>query len=195
MGEVGHVVVVSVRRAHAEALAACCRQRGWRTTVVEPRGALPVAGVVLLDLTDSEDQVLEYGLANTVVGARTVGVGSARQGRASELDGWVDVRASLDDLFAVIAGTRTRARSAMSALVPEDRVFRLTPREEQVLGELLGGGDTTLIAGRLDISPQTVRTHVQNILVKLGVTSRAQAAAWAMRNGLLPVDRDERQAS
>jgi len=65
------------------------------------------------------------------------------------------------------------------------RVSRLTPREREVLVLLAQGGDNDSIAQSLVISPQTARTHIQNVLVKLGVHSRLEAAAVAMQNGLL----------
>ncbi len=60
----------------------------------------------------------------------------------------------------------------------------LTPRELEVLGLLADGLDQGEIAERLVISPKTVATHIQHILVKLGVHSRAQAVAAAHRHGL-----------
>lgn len=65
------------------------------------------------------------------------------------------------------------------------RIGRLTPREREVLALLAQGGDNDSIARDLVISPQTARTHIQNVLVKLGVHSRLEAAAVAIRNGLL----------
>jgi DNA-binding NarL/FixJ family response regulator len=65
------------------------------------------------------------------------------------------------------------------------RMGRLTPREREVLALLAQGGDNDSIARDLVISPQTARTHIQNVLVKLGVHSRLEAAAVAIRNGLL----------
>ncbi len=54
----------------------------------------------------------------------------------------------------------------------------LSPRELEVL-RLIGVGDSNkLIAGAFDLSPHTVKRHVANILDKLGVQSRGQAAAW-----------------
>jgi DNA-binding NarL/FixJ family response regulator len=61
----------------------------------------------------------------------------------------------------------------------------LTPRELEVLRLLASGLDQTEIAGELTISSKTVSTHIQNILGKLGVHSRAQAIAEAYRIGLL----------
>lgn len=64
------------------------------------------------------------------------------------------------------------------------RIGRLTPREREVLDLLARGGDNDSIAQALVISPQTARTHIQNVLVKLGVHSRLEAAALAIQNGL-----------
>jgi DNA-binding NarL/FixJ family response regulator len=61
----------------------------------------------------------------------------------------------------------------------------LTPRELDVL-RLLGVGKTNRqIADELEISERTARTHVSNILGKLDLTSRTQAALWAVREGLV----------
>ena len=61
----------------------------------------------------------------------------------------------------------------------------LTMRELDVL-RLLGAGNTNRqIAAELEISERTARTHVSNILRKLDLTSRTQAALWAVREGLM----------
>jgi two-component system, NarL family, nitrate/nitrite response regulator NarL len=64
------------------------------------------------------------------------------------------------------------------------RMLRLTPREKEVLGLLGEGADNDAIARALVISPQTARTHVQNIFGKLEVHSRLEAAAFVVTNGL-----------
>ncbi|HUR13673.1 MAG TPA: response regulator transcription factor [Mycobacteriales bacterium] len=61
---------------------------------------------------------------------------------------------------------------------------RLTTREVEVLRLLAGGASTSAIARELLISTHTARTHVQNVLVKLGVHSRLEAAAYAVRHGI-----------
>ena len=61
----------------------------------------------------------------------------------------------------------------------------LTPREQEILGLLAAGLDQRSIAEQLVISPKTVATHIQRILGKLGVRSRAQAVAYAHRNGMV----------
>ncbi|MFP5299246.1 MAG: helix-turn-helix domain-containing protein, partial [Actinomycetota bacterium] len=71
----------------------------------------------------------------------------------------------------------------------------LTRREREVLGLLSGGFDNEGIAGELVISPQTARTHIQNILQKLGVNSRLKAAAFVVQNGLVEELREERMGA
>jgi two-component system nitrate/nitrite response regulator NarL len=62
---------------------------------------------------------------------------------------------------------------------------QLTEREHEVLQLLAEGATSGQIADRLGISRNTVRTHVQSVLGKLGVHSRLEAAAFAVRNGLV----------
>jgi two-component system, NarL family, nitrate/nitrite response regulator NarL len=65
---------------------------------------------------------------------------------------------------------------------------QLTPREREVLALLVEGNDNAQIARRLSVSANTVRTHVQSILTKLGVRSRLQAAAFAVRHRVVTVN-------
>jgi DNA-binding NarL/FixJ family response regulator len=60
--------------------------------------------------------------------------------------------------------------------------YGLTPREDEVLGLLVDGRNQGGIARHLVISPKTVSTHLQRILAKLGVHSRAQAVAVVARD-------------
>ncbi len=62
----------------------------------------------------------------------------------------------------------------------------LTPRETEVLSELGSGASYRDIAGRLSMSENTVKVHVHNILQKLELSSRRQAADYARRHGLTP---------
>jgi DNA-binding NarL/FixJ family response regulator len=62
---------------------------------------------------------------------------------------------------------------------------RLTRREREVLALLTEGCDNDAIAQALVISPETARTHVQNVLSKLGVHSRLEAAAFVTRTGIV----------
>jgi two-component system nitrate/nitrite response regulator NarL len=85
----------------------------------------------------------------------------------------------LGDLIDRLIGQRWEADEAMHLL------SRLTARERAVLRLLAEGGSNETIARELAISRQTARTHVQNILGKLGLHSRLAAAAFVMRNGRL----------
>jgi len=62
----------------------------------------------------------------------------------------------------------------------------LTHREREILLLVARGQANKEIAAELVISERTARTHVSNILSKLGLTSRTQAALWAVREGLAP---------
>jgi DNA-binding NarL/FixJ family response regulator len=62
----------------------------------------------------------------------------------------------------------------------------LTEREREVLRLVAAGKANKEIAAELYISERTARTHVSGILTKLGLTSRTQAALWAVREGLGP---------
>jgi two-component system nitrate/nitrite response regulator NarL len=61
----------------------------------------------------------------------------------------------------------------------------LSPREREVLGLIAEGQSAPQIAEQLFLSPATVKTHLQNLYEKLGVSDRAAAVAEAMRRGLL----------
>ena len=66
---------------------------------------------------------------------------------------------------------------------PEDELPDLTPREREVLEHVTTGATDKQIAARLSISVHTVKTHVSNILSKLHVINRRQAARLATRRG------------
>jgi DNA-binding NarL/FixJ family response regulator len=86
------------------------------------------------------------------------------------------------------------ARVVMSSLRTarrNDLTAELTSRELEVL-RLVGAGEANKrIAVELGISERTARTHVSNILRKLGLSSRTQAALWAVREGLVDVGSDQ----
>jgi DNA-binding NarL/FixJ family response regulator len=71
---------------------------------------------------------------------------------------------------------------------PRRSASTLTARERDVLRLLADGLDQRSIAAELFLSPKTVATHIQHILAKLGVHSRAQAVALAHREGLVEAD-------
>jgi DNA-binding NarL/FixJ family response regulator len=68
-------------------------------------------------------------------------------------------------------------------------IERLTPREREILGALADGLSDKQIAERLSVSAGTVSNHFMNIFKKLGVHSRVQALVFALRHGIVEVDR------
>jgi DNA-binding NarL/FixJ family response regulator len=94
------------------------------------------------------------------------------------------------DADEFVARVRVLGRRNGRGAVPEPRPTEtsLTPREREILNLLSLGYAQDAIAERLVISPKTVSTHIQRVLTKLGVRSRAQAVAEAYRLGLVGTD-------
>ena len=101
---------------------------------------------------------------------------------------------SADDLAWAIraahAGRATLSPEAAQALVesanqPPASGLDLTQREREVLKLMIEGLNNTQIAGQLTVSPSTIKSHVSNILNKLGVSNRTEAVALALRHGLI----------
>lgn len=86
--------------------------------------------------------------------------------------------------LARVASTRAGAPRPGASDV-QDGPSRLSVRERQVLGYVAAGKTNREIAAELAISPHTVGRHLENIFVKLGVTTRAAAIAHAYEHGLL----------
>jgi DNA-binding NarL/FixJ family response regulator len=92
---------------------------------------------------------------------------------------------------AAVAGQVQLSPAVATRLIHDapmlDSAPRLTRREEDVLALLARGRANGQIARELHIAPQTVKTHVSNILTKLHSQSRTEAALYAMRVGLIPI--------
>ncbi|MEV6977811.1 response regulator transcription factor [Kitasatospora sp. NPDC093806] len=116
--------------------------------------------------------------------------------------GWVAKESSLARLLAVIRGVLRDETHLPPALLTgvirelttarrdrtesERLVDTLTPREKQILRCMVAGLGRQAVAERLYLSPHTVRTHMQNVLGKLGVHSTLAAVAVARRAGVSP---------
>jgi DNA-binding NarL/FixJ family response regulator len=85
-----------------------------------------------------------------------------------------------DELAARVRRLAERATPLDSEVASD-----LTPREREILGLLAQGLDQSEIAGRLFITAKTVGTHIEHVLGKLGVRSRAQAVARAYQRNLV----------
>jgi NarL family two-component system response regulator LiaR len=91
---------------------------------------------------------------------------------------------------SAISGRATLSAEAAQALVeatnqPPAPGLDLTEREREVLALMIEGLNNTQIAGKLIVSPSTVKSHVSNILSKLGVASRTEAVTLALRNHII----------
>ncbi|MFH8728693.1 response regulator transcription factor [Streptomyces termitum] len=120
--------------------------------------------------------------------------------------GWVAKDCSLQRLLAVVRGVLRDETHLPPALLTgvlreltearrhrtesERLVEALTPREREVLCCMVAGLGRKAVAERLFLSPHTVRTHMQNVLGKLGVHSTLAAVALARRAGVGPAPLD-----
>jgi DNA-binding NarL/FixJ family response regulator len=103
--------------------------------------------------------------------------------------------ASADDVAAAVRAAYrgevhldpVAARNLSRSLTAPDQAGAgLTRREREILVLIAQGKSNRDIASTLVISERTARTHVSNVLAKLGLTSRTQAALWAVREGFVP---------
>jgi DNA-binding NarL/FixJ family response regulator len=90
----------------------------------------------------------------------------------------------LDPAVASIVARRMRDGGRGAAADQSDGIGTLTARERDVLARVARGYPNRQIASDLGITERTARTHVSNILAKLGLTSRTQAALLAVQHGL-----------
>ncbi|MBS1191021.1 MAG: regulatory protein, LuxR:Response regulator receiver [Rhodocyclaceae bacterium] len=79
----------------------------------------------------------------------------------------------------LIQGVRSQSQAAPVAVEKE----KLSPREREILGCLARGESNKEIARALDLAESTVKIHVQNIFKKLNLSSRVQAAVYAVEHG------------
>jgi DNA-binding NarL/FixJ family response regulator len=106
--------------------------------------------------------------------------------------GVIDKESPLDDLVRAIrvvaeGGTYLDPTAAAGLIAQRRRspIRELTQRERDVLRQLAEGKSNEQIGEVLSISPQTVRTHLQKAMEKLGATTRVQAVAIALRESLI----------
>jgi two-component system, NarL family, nitrate/nitrite response regulator NarL len=147
---------------------------GSPTVVARILEARPEAKVVVL----GDDRNVDLLLAAIRVGAagvvgKTHGANTVLRVADAVLAGEAAVPRSM--LLEVTRRLVSRDRAADSPL------DRLSPREKQVLALLSRGWDNARIGRDLFISQHTVRTHIQNILEKLGMHSKLEAATFAMQ--------------
>ncbi|MFC6087317.1 response regulator [Sphaerisporangium aureirubrum] len=93
-------------------------------------------------------------------------------------------------LDSAVARQLTRRMTA-----PRVGLSSLTAREREILALVAKGDSNREIADRLAISERTARTHVSNVLTKLQLSSRTQAALLAVREGLIPRPAEHRESA
>lgn len=141
------------------------------------RAAGTTSRIVLLTVSDAEDDVVAalragadgYLLKDMEPEDLLVRIRQAAEGQ-------MVVSEDLASLLAAAIGGR-RGASA-------DAIDSLTPRELQILRSLVKGLSNKMIARQFDISEGTVKVHVKNLLKKLQLRSRTEAAVWAVRHQL-----------
>jgi two-component system, NarL family, response regulator YdfI len=173
-----------------------------RVLVVSADGALRAAlsrhpGLVVVD-SDPDVQVIDTGErglaalpprgAESVPTVALIGVGTAalRAGARAALPRFSAPDEVAAAVQAVAAGLLVLHPDLADSLEPVYAAGTpLTPRERQVLSMLADGLGNKTIAARLTISDHTVKAHVAAIFEKLGVSTRAEAAALGLRRGLI----------
>jgi DNA-binding NarL/FixJ family response regulator len=165
------VVLMDVRMPRVDGVAATRELVSWPR---RPR----VLVLTTFDLDEVVDDALDAGAdgfllkratpEQLVDGIRTVFAGDA-----------LVAPAVTRRLLAAHARRRAPDRERLALAAP------LTEREEDVLRALAEGLSNAEIAGRISVSPETVKTHIKSILSKLCVRDRTQAVVWAYRTGFI----------
>jgi DNA-binding NarL/FixJ family response regulator len=88
----------------------------------------------------------------------------------------------------VIRLLRVLRRRRHQESTERQRVNRLTPKQTEILQLMADGLSPPAIAKQLGMSPYTLRTHVQNILTRMGVHTKLEAVAMAIRHGKIKAD-------
>jgi len=161
------VILLDIRMPDGDGLA----------TLEKLRAKVPDSKVVMLSTYDNPTYI-----------ARAVALGAADyvlKGSSCE-DMIATIRAAAAGESPSRSGELKRVANAMKVRqVIDDDDVPLTQRETQVLRHVALGLSNKEIGRSLEISVETVKEHVQNILRKIAVSDRTQAAVWAVRKGLV----------
>jgi DNA-binding NarL/FixJ family response regulator len=196
-GAEGHILVVDDDADFCALIAGLLRSAGYHaqvassgrdalTAAVRQRPALVLLDVNLPDISGYEvchrlrDEFGDEVPIVFISGERTEDFDRSA-GLLLGADDYIVKPFSVGELIARVRRAIDRSNHRASAKV------NLTDRELDVLKLLAEGLDEKRIAERLFIAPKTVATHIQRLLPKLGVHSRAEAVAFAHRNRLFGV--------
>jgi len=141
----------------------------------------PLTRVLVLTISDRDDDVL----AAIVAGACGY---LLKDASIQDLLRGIQAAALGESLISPHIASKVLQRLRAASLSPEiAEAIRseLSDREIEVLKLIANGNDNTLIAAELHISPKTVKNHISNILMKLQIENRIQAAVYAVRSGIV----------
>ncbi|TML89331.1 MAG: response regulator transcription factor [Actinobacteria bacterium] len=141
----------------------------------------PLTRVVMLTISDQDSDVMDailagacgYLLKDSSIQELIAGIESAARGESL-----------ISPNIAAKVLQRVRATSTQPEIANTIRA-ELSDREIEVLKLIANGKDNAVIAAELHISPKTVKNHISNILMKLQIDNRIQAAVYAVRSGIV----------
>jgi DNA-binding NarL/FixJ family response regulator len=141
----------------------------------------PLTRVVMLTISEDDSDVMDailagacgYLLKSSSIQELMAGIRAAAQGESL-----------ISPTIAAKVLQRVRATSTQPEIANTIR-SELSDREIEVLKLIANGKDNAVIAGELHISPKTVKNHISNILMKLQIDNRIQAAVYAVRSGIV----------
>ena len=141
----------------------------------------PLTRVLMLTISDEDNDVIDailagacgYLLKNSSIQVLMDGIRAAAMGESL-----------ISPAIAAKVLQRVRASSTQPEIESTIRA-ELSEREIEVLKLIANGKDNAMIASELHISPKTVKNHISNILMKLQIDNRIQAAVYAVRSGIV----------
>ena len=143
---------------------------------------LPSTTIVVLTVRDEEEKLFE-AIKNGAQGYLLKNIRSKEM--LEMLRGAMQGEAAISPSLAGRMLEEFRRLSKLAPVDLDDEMVALTPREQEVLGLVATGATDKEIAEELTISLHTVKSHMRNILSKLQVNSRREAAYLAKQKGLL----------
>jgi DNA-binding NarL/FixJ family response regulator len=141
----------------------------------------PLTRVLVLTISDQDSDVMDAIIAGACGYL-------LKDASISELVQGIQAAAVGESLVSPTIASKVlqRVRASSSSQRDADLIrSELSDREIEVLKLIANGKDNAMIAGELHISPKTVKNHISNILMKLQIENRIQAAVYAVRSGLV----------
>jgi len=156
--------------------------------------AAPGVDVVLYDTlglhrSDGADlaHLVERTEASVLVYARDMRPDLRARALAMGATAWVSMSIRSKELVEAVEMVAAGAELPIPVPRQGDEVG-LTPREEEIVALITQGLSNQEIADKLVLTINTLKSHVRSAYRKIGVSSRAQAVAWALQHGFAPLD-------